>query len=279
MSDSYLGIDIGGTGMKAAPVDLTAGRLAADRMRIETPHPAVPDAMAAVVAELVEHFSWKGAVGVAFPAVVKGGVALTAANLDHAWIGRNVEELFASATGRPVTVTNDADAAGVAEMAFGAGRGQPGVVFMATLGTGIGSALFVDGRLVPNTELGHLVIRDKDSERRAAAIVREKKQLSWTEWAARVDEYLHYVEALLSPDLIIIGGGVSRKGDKFIPLLDTRADIVAATLANQAGIVGAALTARAAARAAVRRRRSPARQSTGRKEATRSSRRSRGQRP
>src|SRR4051812_44657504 len=257
MTDSYLGVDIGGTGMKAAPVDVRAGRLSAARERIETPHPAVPDAMAKVLADLVGHFKWKGPIGVAFPAVVKDGVALTAANLDHAWIGQSVQEIFAATTGCPVTVTNDADAAGVAEMAFGAGRGKAGVVLMVTLGTGIGSALFVDGMLIPNTELGHLVVRGKDAERRASANVREQKNLTWAAWAERLNEYFQYLEALLSPDLIIIGGGVSRKGEKFIPLLDTRAEVVAASLANEAGIVGAALSARNTAPKAVREIRGP----------------------
>jgi polyphosphate glucokinase len=236
-----LGIDIGGTGMKAGPVDTKTGQLTADRFRIPTPQPATPDAVAGVVGELVAHFAWKGGVGATFPAVIRHGVAETAANVDRSWIGTDAAAAFSKVTGNTVTVLNDADAAGIAEMEFGAGKGRAGVVIVVTLGTGIGSALFVDGALVPNTELGHIPIRGKDAERRAAASVREVKGLSWKEWAERLQEYFACVETLFSPDLLIIGGGVSKKSDRFLPLLRTSAEMVPAQLLNEAGIVGAAV--------------------------------------
>lgn len=243
-----LGIDIGGSGIKGAPVNRRTGTLLDDRQRIETPEPSTPDSVAAVVAQIAEHFGWNGPIGATMPAVVKSGVLLTAANIDEAWIGADAAALFGKATGSPVTVINDADAAGIAEMRFGAGKGRRGVVAMITLGTGIGSAVFNDGVLVPNTELGHLEIRGKDAESRASARVKEEKKESWKKWAKRVDEYLDHLDALLSPDLIVIGGGVSKNADKFFPLLHVRAELVAATLLNDAGIVGAALTAGAVQR-------------------------------
>lgn len=238
---TQLGIDIGGTGMKAAPVDTKTGQLTLDRFRIPTPQPATPDAVARVVGELVTHFEWTGGVGATFPAVIRHGVAETAANVDPSWIGTDAAAAFSKVTGTAVTVLNDADAAGIAEMEFGAGKGRAGVVIVVTLGTGIGSALFVDGALVPNTELGHIPIRGKDAEARAAASVREAKGLSWKVWAKRLQEYFACMEALLSPDLLIIGGGVSKKSERFLPLLHTRAELVPAQLLNQAGIVGAAV--------------------------------------
>jgi polyphosphate glucokinase len=238
-----LGIDIGGTGIKAAPVDVQTGRLTAERVKLATPHPAKPDAVADVVRTLVKGFTWTGSAGITFPGVVTDGITRTAANLGSAWIGVDAKELFGKATGLQVTVLNDADAAGVAEMRFGAGAGQRGVALMLTLGTGIGSALFIDGTLVPNTEFGHIEIRGKDAEKRAAEIVREEEDLSWGKWAGRVDEYLLHMEALLSPALIIIGGGISRKSDKFLPLLKgLHARVVPAKLLNEAGIVGAAMS-------------------------------------
>jgi polyphosphate glucokinase len=248
-----LGIDIGGTGVKAAPVDTTTGQLLADRQKLATPHPATPDAVVSVVAELVKSFGWTGKAGVTFPGVVLGGTIRTAANLDKSWIGLDSTTEFGQATGLDVTVLNDADAAGIAEMRFGAGKGQVGVVLMLTLGTGIGSALFVDGILVPNTEFGHIEIRGKDAEKRASDHARETGELSWGHWAGRVDEYLEHMEALLSPSLFIIGGGVSKKSDKFLPLLTgIQAKIVPATLLNDAGIVGAALAAQSGVVNAVR---------------------------
>ncbi|HEY3230899.1 MAG TPA: ROK family protein [Roseiflexaceae bacterium] len=238
-----LGIDIGGTGIKGAPVDTERGVLLADRHRIPTPQPARPDAVSDVVAEVAKYFEWSGPVGCTFPAVIKNGVAYSAANVDKTWIGADAEMLLQRKTGCRLLLLNDADAAGIAEMHFGAGKGHMGVVIMITLGTGIGSALFFEGRLIPNTELGHIEIRGKDAERRASDHAREVKDLSWDKWAKYVDEYLDRLEALFSPDLFIIGGGVSKKHEKFVPMLNTRAQIVTAQLLNEAGIVGAALAA------------------------------------
>ena len=242
-SSIQFGVDIGGTGIKGAPVDLSTGQLTAERVRLATPHPATPEAVGKVVAEVVNHFGWKGPIGATFPAAIKGGVALTAANVDKSWIGTNIEQTLSAATGVPVAAVNDADAAGVAEMVYGAGRGQHGVVLMTTFGTGIGTAVFLHGQLLPNTELGHIEINGKDAEKEASEIVREKKGLSWAKWAKRVNRYLQELEDLFWPDIIIIGGGASRKADKFIPLLKVRAKVVAATLQNDAGIVGAAVVA------------------------------------
>ena len=241
-----LGIDIGGSGIKAAPVDVTTGNLTADRVKVPTPRPALPDAIAGAVKELVADFSWSGPIGMTFPGVVIGGVTRTAANLDPAWIGLDARALFGRAAGTEVSLLNDADAAGVAEMTFGAGAGVPGTVLLLTFGTGIGSALFTDGVLVPNTEFGHIEIHGKDAEERASERARELHDLSWGKWAGRVDDYLTHVEALVSPSLFIIGGGISRKSDKFLPLLTgVRAKIVPAALHNDAGIVGAAMAAAA----------------------------------
>jgi polyphosphate glucokinase len=242
-----LGIDIGGSGIKGAPVDTATGEPAGERFRLETPRPAAPKAVAAVAGEVAAHFEWSGPVGVTFPGVVTRGTLRTAANMDpeSEWVGVDAAALFGEALRSPAglapRVLNDADAAGVAEMAHGAGRGRDGVVLMFTFGTGIGSALFLDGALVPNTELGHLQLRGKDAEHRAAARVRDEKELSWKHWAERVQEYLEQVEKLFSPDLIIVGGGVSRHAEKFLPELHTHAEIVPAQLANNAGIVGAAM--------------------------------------
>jgi polyphosphate glucokinase len=240
---TVLGIDIGGTGIKGAPVDVEKGELVGDRLRIPTPEGGSPGDVARVVAEIVAHFDTTGPVGCTFPAVVQHGIARTAANVDPAWIGTNAQELFQEQVPRPFVVVNDADAAGIAEMQFGVGQGVKGTVMMITLGTGIGSALFTDGVLVPNTEFGHLDIRGKAAEARASEKVREDHDLGWDKWAKRVNEVLAHLEALLCPDLFIIGGGVSKKSDKFLPHLDTRADVVPAQLLNQAGIVGAALAA------------------------------------
>jgi polyphosphate glucokinase len=240
-----LGVDIGGSGIKGAPVDLDAGRLARERLRIETPQPSAPKAVAGVVRQVVAHFAWTGPVGVTFPGVVVNGITRTAANVDKRWIGLDADGLFTEVTGCPVTLLNDADAAGIAEMTFGVGKGRSGVVLVLTFGTGIGSALFVDGTLVPNTELGHLELHGKDAEHRASAQVREAKQLSWEKWAERVGTYLRHVDFLFSPALIVIGGGVSKKAAKFLPLIDgVGATVVPAALLNEAGIIGAALAAR-----------------------------------
>jgi polyphosphate glucokinase len=238
-----LGIDVGGTGIKAAPVDLATGTLAAERVKVLTPHPALPDAIAAVVQDMVKGFGWTGPAGITFPGVVIGGITTTAHNLDSTWIGLDARRLFAEATGLAVTVINDADAAGVAEMKFGAGVDERGTVVMLTFGTGIGSALFYDGILVPNTEFGHIEIHGHDAESRASQRAKEQHDLSWGKWAGRVDEYMDHLEALVAPDLFIVGGGISRKADKFLPLLTLRARVVAAALHNDAGIVGAAMAA------------------------------------
>jgi polyphosphate glucokinase len=239
-----LGIDIGGSGIKGAPVDVTTGTFTKDRFKVSTPQPALPDAVADAVRAVAAEFSWSGRAGITFPGVVTNGVIRTAANLDPAWIGVDARERFGSATGLQVTVLNDADAAGQAEMRFGAGVGEKGTVVMLTFGTGIGSALFTEGVLVPNTEFGHIQIRGKDAEHRASDRARELHDLDWAHWAGRVDEYLSHLEALVWPDLFIIGGGVSRKADKFLPLLaGLHARVVPAAMHNDAGIVGAALAA------------------------------------
>lgn len=240
------GVDIGGTGIKGAPVDLDRGEPAQERHKVLTPHPATPEGVAGGVEEVVRHFSWDGPVGVTFPGVVTHGVTRSAANVDKAWIGLDAAALLTERLGgRQVTVLNDADAAGIAEMTYGAGRGVPGTVILLTLGTGIGSALFRDGRLVPNTELGHLELKGHDAETRASVKAKEDGDLSWERWARRLDKYLAHVEMLFSPDLFILGGGVSRKPEKFVPLLkNIRAQIVPAKLQNNAGIVGAAMAAR-----------------------------------
>ncbi|HEX5690415.1 MAG TPA: ROK family protein [Roseiflexaceae bacterium] len=238
-----LGIDIGGSGVKGAPVDTASGDMLAERHRIRTPQPATPDAVGDVVDELARFFNWQGLIGCTLPSVIKNGVAFSAANIDKAWVGTDAAQLLTGKTGCPTTMINDADAAGLAEMRFGAGRDRKGVVMMLTFGTGIGSALFLDGRLVPNTEFGHMEVRGKDGEHRASDRVREEKALSWAKWAARVNEYLGRIELLFSPDLLIIGGGVSKKHAKFMPLLRTRAEIVIAQLLNDAGLIGAALAA------------------------------------
>ncbi|MEU4351239.1 polyphosphate--glucose phosphotransferase [Streptomyces sp. NPDC023838] len=242
---NVFGVDIGGSGIKGAPVDLERGDLTQERFKVLTPHPATPEAVAGGVAEVVGQFGWSGPVGITFPGVVTGNTIRTAANVDKTWIGVDGARLLADRLGgAPVTVMNDADAAGVAEMSFGAGRGRKGTVILLTFGTGIGSALFLDGRLVPNTELGHLELHGHDAEKRASTKVKEDEDLSWPHWAHRVQKYLAHVEMLFSPELFIIGGGVSRKAEKFLPLIEgIRAEIVPAELQNNAGIVGAAMTA------------------------------------
>lgn len=241
---TVLGIDIGGSGIKGAPVDVLQGVLVADRLRIPTPRPAKPKAVALVIAALVEHFRWSGPIGCTFPGVVEGGIVRTAANIDKSWIDVDGTRLFERRAKCPITLLNDADAAGTAEMRFGAGRGKAGLVIMLTLGTGIGSALFMDGRLLSNTELGHLVIRGKVAEARASANARKQQALSWKAWARRLDEYLHYVDELLSPELFILGGGVSKRHQRYLPYLTVNTPVVPAEMRNNAGIVGAALAAR-----------------------------------
>jgi polyphosphate glucokinase len=241
---TILGIDIGGSGVKGALVDIESGEMLTERMRLETPKNGKPDDIASLVKQIIQHFSWTGLVGVGFPAVIRNGVAITAANISEKWIGKNVDELLSKDTSCKVFTINDADAAGLAEMAFGAGKNEvSGVVMMLTLGTGIGSALFTDRHLLPNTELGHLIIKGKDAEKLASDAARKRKELTWKQWAKRVQIYLDLIEYLFYIDLIIIGGGVSREHEKFFPHIKTRARIVPAELLNQAGIVGAALYA------------------------------------
>ncbi len=239
-----LGIDIGGSALKGAPVQVESGALTKERIRIKMPERSTPDAVAECFGELVDRFQWQGPIGCTFPGVVKHGTILTAANVDKGWKGVQAQELFSGRTGLPVRVLNDADAAGVAEMQFGAGQGHMGTVIMLTFGTGIGSALFTKGVLLPNAELGHLQLNGKDAEKRASARVRSLKQLTWKAWAKRVNEYLAYVDFLFSPDLYIIGGGVSKNYHRFLHYFTSEAEIVPAKMFNDAGIVGAALAAR-----------------------------------
>ena len=239
-----LGIDIGGTGIKGAPVDLATGKLLADRKKIATPRPATPDAVTEVAKDVAQSFGWTGVTGATFPGVVINGTIRSAANVDKTWIGTDAAALLGKAIGTDVSVLNDADAAGIAEMTFGAGVGVKGSVLMLTFGTGVGSALFTDGVLVRNTEFGHIEIRGKDAEKRASEHAKLEHEWGWKDWTDRVSEYLQRIEALLSPNLIIVGGGISKECEKWLPLLaGVQAKIVPAALQNDAGIVGAAMAA------------------------------------
>jgi polyphosphate glucokinase len=238
-----LGVDIGGSGIKGAPVDTETGVMLAPRYRIPTPQPSKPKPVAEVVAEIARHFEWEGLIGAGFPAVVQNGVTMSAANVHKKWIKKDAAALITEVTGCETCVINDADAAGYAEMAFGAGRDRKGTVLIATLGTGIGTAIFTDGYLLPNTEFGHLEIKGLDAEIWTSDAARKRDDLSWEEWASRLDVYLGTMELLISPDIIILGGGISKKHDKFIPLLNLQAEVVPAQMLNEAGIVGAALGA------------------------------------
>jgi polyphosphate glucokinase len=238
-----LGIDIGGSSLKGAPVDTKTGRLLAERYRVETPTQVSPKEMAAIVAQIAQQFKWRGPIGVGFPGVVQNSVARTAANLDKRFVDCDLAKLFSKASGCRVSATNDADAAGLAEVRFGAGHGYEGAVLLLTLGTGVGSALFYNGVLYPNTEFGHLPMFGRSAEKYMASSVKVAKDLSWAEWAKRLDEYLAMVEALLWPELIILGGGVSADHKKFLKYLKRRTRIVPAEFQNEAGIVGAALAA------------------------------------
>ncbi len=242
---AVLGIDIGGSGIKGALVNVESGELVTERLRIPTPQPATPDAVIDTIKQLIAHFNYEGPLGVGIPSVVIDGVVLSAANIDDGWINFPGEQAMAEATGLPVVLMNDADVAGIAEMAFGAGHGEKGVVMIFTLGTGIGSVMFVNGRIVPNLELGHIYMRKQkhDAEHYASDRARKRDDLSWKAWAARLNAYLQYIEGLFSPNLIILGGGVSKKAEKFLPYLNTRARVVPAKLRNEAGIVGAAVAA------------------------------------
>ncbi|WP_424950838.1 polyphosphate--glucose phosphotransferase [Deinococcus sp.] len=244
-ASGVLGIDIGGSGIKGAPVNLSTGELLTERVRIPTPEGAKPGDVAAVVAQLAAQFpeTGGGPIGVTFPGIVRGGLTLSAANVDKGWIGLDADALFTRAAGRPVTLLNDADAAGVAEARYGAGAGVKGVVMLLTFGTGIGSALMNGGVLVPNTELGHLEFGGREVEPWASGAAKDRENLTWKQWGKRVTEYLEYLERLFSPDLFIIGGGLSKKSDKWMEYLSVKTPIKPATLQNEAGIVGAALTA------------------------------------
>jgi polyphosphate glucokinase len=242
-ADTVFGIDIGGSGIKGAVVHTATGELTTGRIRIATPQPATPSAVAAVVRRLVDQAGWDGPVGATFPAVIQHGVARSAANVDPSWIGTDADAVFTEAVGQQVTVLNDADAAGIAEARFGAARGVAGVVILLTFGTGIGSALLINGVLVPNTELGHLELGGHDAETRAAAAVKDRDGMSYPKWAKRVEHYMRHLERLFTPDLFVVGGGVSKDGDKWIPLLELRAPVEPAQLLNNAGIVGAAMAA------------------------------------
>lgn len=239
-----LGIDVGGSGIKGAPVDTETGQLVKERIRIRTPKGAEPEPVAKVVAEIAKSFDWNGPVGIGFPAPIKGGVTMMAANVSQKWVGVNADELFTKITGCDCAMINDADAAGLAEMKFGAGRGQPGTVILLTLGTGIGSAIFHQGKLLPNTEFGHMEMKGRDAEWRASDAARQREDLSWKKYARRLNKYLAAMEKLFWPDLFIIGGGISKESEKYIPLLTIETPIVTAQLLNEAGIVGAALAAR-----------------------------------
>ncbi len=238
---AILGIDVGGTGIKGAPVDTQEGKLLDERFRVLTPEGAKVNDVVDAIAEVAKHFNWTGEIGCGFPTVVKKGTIYTAANIDSGWIGVNAKSLIEKKTKCRTHMINDADAAGLAEMHFGAGKDNKGVVFMVTVGTGIGTALFVNGELLPNTELGHLVIRGKEAEHRASDRVRREKELSWKQWSNRFNEYLVYIEKLFWPDLIIIGGGLSKSFAKFAPSFKVQSPVVPAQMLNEAGIVGAAM--------------------------------------
>jgi polyphosphate glucokinase len=244
VTDLPFGVDFGGTGIKGAPVDLETGEFAAERERVRTPSPSTPEAVAEVMVELLAKFpDTRGPVGVTVPGVVRHGVVHSAANIDKAWVGTDADALFTRATGRDVHVVNDADAAGLAEVRYGAAKGRSGLVIVTTLGTGIGSALVHDGVLVPNSELGHLEIDGHDAESRAANSAREREGLSMKHWAKRLTTYYRTLEMLFSPELFVVGGGISKESEEFLPLVEIETEIVPATLLNKAGVVGAALCA------------------------------------
>jgi polyphosphate glucokinase len=246
MAKVSVGVDIGGTGIKAALVDVKAGELVGERLRVETPAGGRPEDIAEVVRNLIETLDPKGvakSVGICFPAVVQHGVTLSAANVSKEWINLDADKLFTKVVGREVYLINDADAAGVAEMKFGAGRKESGLAILTTLGTGIGTALFINGELVPNTELGHLEIDGVDYETKAAFSAKERENLDWDQWAERLQRYYSKLEALFTPDLFIVGGGVSKEHEFFLPLLKLKTPIVPAVLKNNAGIIGAARVA------------------------------------
>ncbi|ORA04040.1 polyphosphate glucokinase [Mycolicibacterium bacteremicum] len=238
------GVDVGGSGIKGGIVDLDTGALVGDRFKLATPQPATPEAVAATVAAVVREFGWTGKLGVTYPGVVTGGVVRTAANVDKAWIGTNAAETISGVLdGQPVTVLNDADAAGLAEERYGAGKDNSGLIVLLTFGTGIGSAVIHNGVLLPNTEFGHLEVGGKEAEHRAASSVKERKEWNYQRWTEEVTKVLVTIENAIWPDLFIAGGGISRKADRWIPMLKNRTPVVPAALLNSAGIVGAAMAA------------------------------------
>ena len=238
-----LGVDIGGTGIKAAINETQTGELVSEHKRIPTPKPATPQNIAESLSQLVTEFAWSGPIGCGFPATVHHGIAYSASNIDPSWINTDAQTLFSQVTGQPCFVVNDADAAGMAEMRFGTGQNNRGVTILLTIGTGIGSAVFVNGRLHPNTELGHVRFGDSIAERYCAESVRIKLNLSWQEWGTRFNEYLNHLEFVFNPDRFIIGGGIAEHMTQFQPFLHTKALILPARSLNQAGIIGAALFA------------------------------------
>jgi polyphosphate glucokinase len=242
MENIVLGFDVGGSGIKGALVDVKTGELKSERKRIETPRPATPLSVSQILKKITDEFEYKGKIGVAFPAAIQNGVVRTAANIDNSWIGENAEEMFSKRTDCQVSVLNDADAAGLAEMRFGHGKGVNGVVMLITVGSGIGTVLFNDQVMVPNTELGHIHYKKKVAEKWASDAVRKEEDLSWKKWAKRFDKYLRYMEKLFYPELIILGGGVSKKFDKYSEYLKrVQTRVVPAYLQNHAGIIGAAM--------------------------------------
>lgn len=241
---NILGVDVGGSGIKGAIVDTTSGNLVSERIRIETPQPATPEAVGLTIKDLAHQHGWTGPIGIGFPAAIQHGIARTASNIDKAFIGTSVSELFSTQTGCPVYVANDADVAGLAEMRFGAGKDHHGVVLIVTIGTGLGTALFTNGQLLPNTELGHIYLDNGiEAERFASEAARDADALKWKQWGTRFNHYLTAMEALLWPDLVILGGGASAKMEKFASQITIKAPVVPAKFLNQAGIVGAALYA------------------------------------
>jgi polyphosphate glucokinase len=241
--NQILGIDVGASGIKGAIVNIKTGELVTERFRVPTPFPSKPKAVAKSIAEVTNHFEWKGLIGVGFPSVIQKGIAKTAANSDKKWIGTAVEKLLSSATGCPVYVRNDAAVAGIAELEFGAGKGKKGTVILITIGSGLGSAVFTDGVLLPNSELGHLKFKGMIAEHYAADSIRKRLELSWDDWGNRFNEYLQHLEFIFSPDLILLGGGSSKKFEKYKHLIKTDCSVIPAKLLNHAGIIGAACLA------------------------------------
>jgi len=238
-----LGIDFGGSGIKGAPVNVKTGELMAERHRIETPNPSTPEAVAEVIRQITQHFDWKGKIGLGFPAVVMRGTVLTAANIDKSWIGFEVDKFLGKQTGCPFFTVNDADAAGFAAMTHGAGKGEKGLVLFLTIGTGIGSVLFMNGQIIPNTEIGHVHFNDSTIEKYASDATRKKLDLSWKKYGMRLNEVLNYLQKTYYPDLIIVGGGVSKKYEKVEESINVGCKVVPALLLNDAGIIGAAMYA------------------------------------